>query len=389
LRNKLLALVVLPGLCLVAFGIWRFAEARRAFADPTLTYRQAWSPPAAAAYLDQREVWWQSWPPAQEDRKTVCISCHTVVPYALARPLLRASADRQQRTPEEQAMLASVEKRVSNWANVAPFYTDGKDGPGKTAQSRATEAVLNAVILASYDAEDGHLSPLTRAAFDDAWVLQLQTGADAGGWQWEDFDLAPWESSDSCYQGAAMLAIAVSNLPGGYALEPAIAPHIALLQQYLRRLYPTQPLMSQLYVLWASARMPSLITGPERSALLRTLASLQHPDGGWTLASLDERDTWKGLGSPPHDDGLATALAALALENSGSSRADPMLKRGLRWLSLHQETNGSWYAASLNKLRNPRTDVGLFMSDAATGYAVMALEAAKDDAAAASSRNAE
>ncbi len=44
----------------------------------------------------------------------------------------------------------SVEKRVRNWTQMAPFYSD-LDGRDKAAQSRATEAVLNAVILASYD----------------------------------------------------------------------------------------------------------------------------------------------------------------------------------------------------------------------------------------------
>ena len=50
---------------------------------------ERWNPQSAAVYLDEREVWWQKWPPAQMDHGTVCISCHTVVPYALVRPALR------------------------------------------------------------------------------------------------------------------------------------------------------------------------------------------------------------------------------------------------------------------------------------------------------------
>jgi hypothetical protein len=54
-----------------------------------------------------------------------------------------------------------------------------------------------------------------------------------------------------------------------------------------------------------------------------------------------------------------------------------MRKRGLKWLEDHQGKDGDWYAASLNKKRDPKSDVGRFMSDAATGYAVLALERAR------------
>jgi hypothetical protein len=47
---------------------------------------------------------------------------------------------------------------------------------------------------------------------------------------------------------------------------------------------------------------------------------------------------------------------------------------GRRWLETHQNhEEGSWRATSLNKTRDPKTDVGHFMTDAATGYAVLAL----------------
>ena len=49
---------------------------------------------AAAAYLDARAEWWSTWPNAARDRGTFCISCHTTLPYALARPALRATPRR-------------------------------------------------------------------------------------------------------------------------------------------------------------------------------------------------------------------------------------------------------------------------------------------------------
>jgi len=142
----------------------------------------AWNPEAAARYLDRREVWWQSWDRAQKDRGTVCVSCHTQAPYALARPVLRHRLGQDGRTEPEKAMLASIVKRVRQWTAMQPFYSDIISGPGKEVESHNAEAVLNAIILAGYDRETGHLTDTTRLAFDHAWDLQSRTGPDAGTW---------------------------------------------------------------------------------------------------------------------------------------------------------------------------------------------------------------
>ena len=52
---------------------------------------QPWNRKAAAAALDERQAWWAGFPAAQRDHGTFCVSCHTTLPYALARPRLRAS----------------------------------------------------------------------------------------------------------------------------------------------------------------------------------------------------------------------------------------------------------------------------------------------------------
>jgi len=78
-------------------------------------------------------------------------------------------------------MLASIQKRVSMWNEMAPFYSDATSGAGKEVESRNAESVLNAIILSSYDragydGQGGHLSPTTLTAFANAWALQSTSG---------------------------------------------------------------------------------------------------------------------------------------------------------------------------------------------------------------------
>jgi squalene-hopene/tetraprenyl-beta-curcumene cyclase len=362
--------------CVAGVGLWKATPVRGASAASTMTPSVSWDPKAAAAYLDSREVWWQEWPRAQKDHGTICISCHTVVPYALARPALRQELSETAMTAPEKVMWESVEKRVNHWSEMAPFYS-AASGPEKPEESRATEAVLNAVILASYDARQGHLRPVTRTAFDAAWALQEETGERAGAWKWQDFHLGPWEAGESAYQGAALLMVEVGSAPDKYASEAAVRVHVERLRDYLRRYYAVQPLMNQLYVLWASAKVPGLLTKDEKKVLVEKVRGLQQADGGWRLASIDRKQRLDGSPEAPESDGCATAVAVLALEESGLSQHDDTLSRGVDWLKQHQQNDGNWPASSLNKQRDPKSTAGLFMSDAATGYAVLALEKAR------------
>jgi hypothetical protein len=333
-----------------------------------------WNKQAAAGYLDHREIWWQQWPRAQKDHNTICISCHTQVPYALVRSRLESDLGDAGAGAPENVMMRSIEQRVSNWSEMEPFYSDAKNGPGKTAESHATEAVLNAIILAAWDGAHGHLRPITRTAFNEAWDLQEETGDRAGGWKWQDFHLGPWEAAESGYQGAALLLVEAVNAPDGYAQEPEARRHLDRLLIYLRGQYASQPVLNQLYILWASAKAPEVLTGAQRKQLLAKVRSLQQSDGGWRTMAMDERVRNDHSAEPLESDGYATGLTVLALEESGRSRRDAMVKRGLDWLNEHQQVNGEWTAESINKKRDPKSDAGPFMSDAATAYAVLALE---------------
>jgi squalene-hopene/tetraprenyl-beta-curcumene cyclase len=168
------------------------------------------------------------------------------------------------------------------------------------------------------------------------------------------------------------------------------------LQEYLRRTYSGQPAINQLYVIWAAEEMPDLVNGNQRTQFIAKIEGLQQPDGGWSLVSLDDRvalksemlDIFRHVDRVDGSDGCGTGLAVLGLEKAGVSFEDPAVKRGLKWLGQHQYQDGSWWAPSLNGFRAPDSEVGRFMSDAATGYAVLAMEQARAQQAAASAAGA-
>jgi len=369
------------GIYALLFACSCAAATHPAASDASAAKPGAWDAAAAAKYLDSRQEWWQEWPHAQKDHGTMCVSCHTQVPYALARPLLRKNLGEQAVSDPERAMLDSIVKRVNLGAEATTFYTDAEHGPGKTKEARNAEAVNNALILASYDAanaagDPADLKPATAKAFAAMWALQEQTGPKAGAWIWQNFHFSPWEAPESEYEGAAMAAIAVATAPGHYADDAKIQPNLTLLRDYLKREEPDQPLINKITLLWASAKMPGLMTEPEKKALASELYAKQRDDGGWCLTDLGQ-GTWKRHDRTPFptaSDGYATGITVLALEENGFGKS-PEAKRGIAWILANQDkAQGLWPASSVNVKRDPNSDVGKFMSDAATGYSVLALE---------------
>src|ERR1041385_3072581 len=176
----------------------------------------AWNTKGAAAYLDQRLSWWTTWKTSARDHDTFCVSCHTALPYALGRPALRATLGEQGPSANERRLLENVTKRVRLWPEVLPFYSYEKNGPHKTAEARGTEAVLNALILTSYDARNATLGGDARIALDNMWALQLMSGEDKGDWDWLNFHNEPWEADDSQFWGATLAALASGNTPNDY-----------------------------------------------------------------------------------------------------------------------------------------------------------------------------
>lgn len=363
-------------------------QSASAVSNSTASNSNSWDPKAAAAYLDYRAGWWMEWKGSARDHGTVCVSCHTGLPYVLARPALRSALAEQGPSVNERRLIDDVIKRVRLGGEVGPYY--GDEGYNhKTAESRGTEAVLNALILASYDSQDGdgQLRDDTRAAFANMWALQQTAGDKKGAWSWLQFDLEPWEASDSVYYGATLAAIAVGTAPGNYASSAEIENNLTLLREYLKRESAAQSTISRVFLLWASTKLPGLLTPEGQQAIIAEIMSKQQADGGWRLASVAW--SWKSSGLWPlvnmwvradetpldgKSDGVATSLVTLALQEAGMAHDNVQLKRGLLWLMSNQNSKeGFWAAPSLNKRRSQSSDTGRFMSDAATAYAVLAL----------------
>jgi squalene-hopene/tetraprenyl-beta-curcumene cyclase len=332
-----------------------------------------------------------SWEDAARDRGTFCVSCHTTAPYIVSRPTLRNALAEEGPSANERLLLADVTKRVRLWSSVAPYYSDDDAGPNKAPESRATESVINAFILANNDAQTGKPSEDTRSAFSNMWKLQQTQGRFKGAWLWQQFGLMPWESRGSEYYGATLAAIATGVAPQGYGNSPEIQNNLRLLTEFLQQNSAAQSPLNRVTLLWASTKLPGLLTAERKKSIIDEMLAKQRPDGGWSMTSvaLTWRDlnlgslfgTWKREDGTPQEvqsDGLATGFIIYVFEEAGVSRQNDRVKRGLDWLASHQDkTDGSWTAYSLNKYRVPTSNVGRFMSDAATAFAVLALNDTK------------
>jgi squalene-hopene/tetraprenyl-beta-curcumene cyclase len=333
-----------------------------------------WSPAKAAAYLDTRLTWWSSWPKSAYDHGTFCVSCHTATPFALSRAALRGPLGESAASSNEQKVLDSVTKRVRMWHDIDPFYSDQDRGLPKTSESRGTESILNSLILVWRDVPTGHLSADARLALNNMWALQIKARDMNGPWAWLQFHNAPFEG-DSQFYGNSLAAIAIGSAPGNYQSEPEIQNGIKLLSAWLVKNMDAQTPLDRVVLLWASAKLNGLLTRDQQNKIIEGTLAKQRDDGGFSMSQLI--GAWKRHDDTPLDtssDGYATGLIAFALEQVKAPQAEAPLKRALAWLSRNQiESDGRWPAVSLNNNRPVLSDTGLFMSDAATAYAVLAL----------------
>ncbi len=321
-----------------------------------------WNAAGAARYLDARLQWWRSWPKSARDHDTRCISCHTALPFALARPTLRKALGESAPSPTEQAMYADISKRVRMWREVEPFTSTRKAGLPKSSESRAVEAVLNALFLVTRDNEaGGHLSGDARQAFANMWPLQMQTG-DLERLRLAHLQARAMGSETATYWGAALAAIAVARAPDGYATSPEIAPTArgaAGLSAHRIR-----PAIVPVHAHARAAGRQQPARHPRRGAATgndRRAARGARRDGGWSLTRLSSWQRRDGTVIANTSDGFATAIITVALKDAGlPARARP-IRAAQGWLITHQSAeSGGLPATSINKLREPSADAYLF-----------------------------
>lgn len=354
----------------------------------------AWDAAAASRYLDARmDQWWAKAKPLRTGAtEAKCLSCHTAVPYLWARPTLRRLTNSPHPTTHEQRLLDTVRLRVAHADDQAPFYDHSE---AKKVESLGTEAVLNAWILTRSDTLGRSSVPSgpTRAAMARLWERQRPDGA----WDWLDFGLEPYETSDARYYGATLAAMAAGSRPGAVASADAKGrTGTTLLRAYLRDEFQRQHPFNKAWALMASVSFEGVIVKEEREAAFLELEAIQRADGGWSLSDLG---AWRwSKTAPPYapagktdpvllgaSDAYATGLVVYAMRVAGRPSTARSISRGLAWLREHQvpERAGDpswapWRAHSLNFDREHGGDKGepwrrMFMSDLATAFAVLAL----------------
>jgi squalene-hopene/tetraprenyl-beta-curcumene cyclase len=309
-----------------------------------------WSPKRAAQYLDERQREWFAWPQAQSPNGP-CVSCHTGMPYLLARPALRRLLKETQPTMYETGLL----DRLRSNAGAKP-----------AGGLQSVETIFAAMLLPPGDAAQ-------QKTFDQLWALQQKDGELAGGWKWFAANLEPWETPLQFRYGVSLAALAIGSAPSNLRS----AERVQALQGYLQSDVVSRPLHARLAMLWASTKLPAIMTAPARQATIDELVKKQQADGGWTIESLGPWTEHPDAPVSPAagaSHSYATAFTAFVLQQAGGRATRSSTARALDWLKAHQDQKtGAWPAVSMNKKYPAGSMEEKFLQDAATAFAVAAL----------------
>ena len=314
---------------------------------PREALRENFSYQAALRAADHFAMDWQA--------SHSCITCHTNGMYLIGRAPTGAEAP------------AYLEVREFARGFIAPHVNPEPDAPKPRSRRPGTEAmVATTAFLAISDIQvEGRLSKITRQAFDHAWDLQAETGE----WKkWAKCNWGPYESDD--HFAVSLMALALGMASGDdYVNTPAAVEGNKRLLAFLQE-QPPVSLHQKGMLLWASGYRDDLADRPTLQKWQKELFSAQREDGGWVLPELgDER--WKrsdGKEQSTEPDAYGTAFAVHVLAESGIATDDPRLSKARTWLKAQQRASGRWYT------RSPRRDNKHYISNAATSFALLALD---------------
>ena len=331
---------LLPGLTFLALiGALRAETLVPAPTKPDEPMAKAFSPAKAAEFLDGVSLDWT--------RTRDCATCHTNVPFMLARPKVQGgdlSAMREVRQ--------FLEGTVKRWEKEKPRVD--------------YEVVATAFALAVNDAATtGKLHPLTRTALDRVWTVQKPDGS----WKWPDCDWPPLEHDQ--FYGVAYVAVAVALAPDNYRDTPAARAGLDRIRGYLEA-NPTPELHHKATLLWASTRIDGLLTDGQKKDTVAELRKLQRPDGGWNLPALGPYPLRKDRKTPNRtdlSDGYATGFVTFILRQAGVPANDPALVKAVAWLKANQRESGRWFTQS------PGGSKHHFVTNVGSAFAVLALDA--------------
>jgi hypothetical protein len=370
----------------IVYGIFAFVYTAAASGGEGAP--ETWDPAKAAQYLDGRGEQWFNFGSSHRGAgatRSSCVSCHSLLSYALARPVLRQISNEKLPSKWETRILEQTRLRVANWdkLDTEAFQLMYDFDEAKKKQSWGTEAVLNALLLSRDDRFNGRREPSedTNKALSILWATQITDGKDKGSWEWINFGMDPWEGQSSRYMGACLAAIAVGRAPGYDLANPKgdVKERLGFLRGYLKKQFASENLHNRVWMLLASASVDGLMTPTEKDQLIAQILAKQQAGGGWSLGSLGDYARKDVKDHTSTSDGYATGLILHALRVSGLSKENPRVGKGLAWLRSNQDPTGAWRATSVNKNRSPeskdpgKAHVGKFMWDAATAYSVLAL----------------
>lgn len=289
-----------------------------------------------------------------------CIACHTNGSYLQIRPALT-----------KHFGPPSSEMREFYVEQLKAFQ--GRENDQLKKSTTPAQVIYLAAGLAEWDAHvTKKLSPETSEALALMFRIQLDSGT------WGTLDCWPPFESDA-YHEATVAAMAVGTAPGWLAdlKDDAVKAGVDKLRNYLKTTKPPHD-YSRVLLLWASSRLPGLVTDAQRAELVDLVFKHQRADGGWSMRTFATPEAWGGgnragklKGEPefanPPSDGHQTGLAIIVLRASGVDAQDPRIQSGIKWLKSNQRESGRWWTRSLN------TDSWHFITYSGTCYPLLAL----------------